>query len=406
MPGVLDGVRVIELATWGFVPAAGVALADWGAEVIKIEHPVRGDPMRGLTVSSLTSPGDRPISFMFETFSRGKASVGIDLSNPGGHEALMRLVAGADVFLTSYLPSVRQKLHVDVDDLLKVNPRIVYAKGSGLGPQGGEADSGGFDLASYWSRGGIGFVSTPAGAPWPPPMPSPAFGDLQSGMYAAGGVTAALFARERTGAAQVVDVSLIGAAVWATAPHIAATSIFDIEAVAAGTHESASNPIVNSYRTSDGRFIALVMLESDRFWSALVELMGRPELATDPRFCDAAARNGNRAACIAELDAIFTSRPAEEWCTLLGQQRGVWALVQSPREVAHDPQVLANGYVDSLDLGDRGAMKVAMPPVQFNGAHPVPRPAPELGADTDRLLLEAGFDWDDLIELKTADAIN
>jgi crotonobetainyl-CoA:carnitine CoA-transferase CaiB-like acyl-CoA transferase len=134
--------------------------------------------------------------------------------------------------------------------------------------------------------------------------------------------------------------------------------------------------------------------------------MGRPELATDPRFCDAAARKENRAACIAELDAIFAVRPADEWCSLLGQQRGVWALVQSPREVAHDPQVLANRYVESLDLGDRGAMKVAMPPVQFNGSHPTPRPAPELGADTDRLLLEAGFDWDELIELKTADAIN
>ncbi|MEB3070660.1 CaiB/BaiF CoA transferase family protein [[Mycobacterium] vasticus] len=405
MPRVLDGVRVIELATWGFVPSAGVALADWGAEVIKVEHPAHGDPMRGLVSAALTPPGQQPVSFMFQTFSRNKASVGIDLSTEAGREVLYRLVASADVFLTNYLTPVRRKLRVDVDDLAQIKPGLVYARGSGLGPRGEEADTGGFDLASYWSRGGVAYVSTPDGADYPPPMPGAAFGDLQSGLYAAGGVAAALFARERTGAAQVVDISLLGSAVWGTAPHIAASSLFDFDAMPRGDHQSAHNPLSNTYRTRDGRFVALVMLESDRFWAPLMELIGRVDLAVDERFADSAARSANSAACIAELDAVFAARRADEWCEILGRQRGVWALVQSPRETGCDPQVLANSYVRSMELNADSELTVAMPPVQFNEDQPRPRPAPELGADTDRVLLDLGYDWDQLVELKVAGAI-
>ncbi len=406
MPGVLEGIRVIEVATWGFIPSAGVALADWGAEVIKIEHPEHGDPMRGLVSAALTPPGRQPVSYMFQTFSRNKASVGVDLTTEAGREVLYKLVASADVFLTNYLTPVRRKLGIDVDDLAAVNSRLVYARGSGLGPHGEEADTGGFDLASYWSRGGVAYVSTEEGAEFPPPMPGAAFGDLQSGLYAAGGVVGALFARERTGTAQVVDVSLLGAAVWGTAPHIAASSLFEIDAMPRGDHQSARNPISNTYRTSDGRYIALVMLESDRFWAPLVELVGRPELAGDPRFVDAAARTANSSECIAELDAIFLTRTAAQWREILSRQRGVWAVVQSPRETAADPQVSANNYVGSLDLGDDGALSVAMPPVQFNDHRPQPRPAPELGADTDQILLDLGYDWDQLVDLKVDGAIS
>ena len=405
MPGVLDGVRVVELATWGFIPSAGVALADWGAEVIKVEHPVHGDPMRGLVSAALTPRGEQQVSFMFQTFSRNKFSVGIDLTTDGGRDVLYRLVGTADVFLTNYLAPVRRKLRVDVDDLTAVNPRLIYARGTGLGPKGREADTGGFDLASYWSRGGVAYVSTPENADYPPPMPGAAFGDLQSGLYAAGGVAAALYARERTGEPEVVDISLLGSAVWGTAPHIAATSLFDIDAIPAGDHYAAHNPLSNTYRTADGRFIALVMLESDRFWAPLVELMGRPDLATDERYADADARRHNSKACIAELDAIFATRTAAEWRELLSRQRGVWAIVQSPNETRQDSQVLANEYVTQMEIGAGDALTVARPPVQFNRAQPDARPAPELGADTDRVLLDLGYEWDELVQLKVDGAI-
>ncbi|MFE9322606.1 CaiB/BaiF CoA transferase family protein [Nocardia sp. NPDC052278] len=406
MTAVMRGIRVIELATWGFIPSAGVALADWGAEVIKIEHPEHGDPMRGLIPSSLRSTGTHPVSFMFQTFSRGKASVGIDLTNEGGRAALLRLVETADVFLTNYLPSVRRKLGVDVADLQAVNPRLIYVKGSGLGPAGDEADTGGFDLASYWSRGGVAHVSTGPHEQWPVPMPGAAFGDLQAGLYAAGGVAAALFNRERNDSGHVVDVSLLGAATWVMAPHIAASTMYDIDAMPRSGHEAPSNPISNTYRTSDDRYIALVMLESDRFWAPLVELMGRSDLAVDPRFADANTRSANSTECVAELEKIFAARPLAAWCELLSKQRGVWAVVQTPKEVAHDPQVVANGYVGRLDLGPGGTIGVGMPPVQFDERQPHPAPAPELGADTDRLLQEVGYDWDRLIELKVAGAIS
>ncbi|MGW8815629.1 CaiB/BaiF CoA transferase family protein [Gordonia terrae] len=405
MAGILDGVRVVELATWGFVPAAGVALADWGAEVIKVEHPTHGDPMRGLVSSSLKAKNDTSVSFMFQTFSRGKSSVGVDLKAPGGRETLLSIIETADVFITNYLPTVRAKLGVDVDDLRAVNPRLVYAKGSGLGPVGDEADTGGFDLASYWSRGGVAYVSTDEDDDHPPPLPGSAFGDLQSGLYAAGGVAGALFHRERTGEAQVVDVSLLGAAVWATAPHIAASSLYDIDAMERRSHSGAANPISNTYRTGDDRFIALVMLESDRFWAPLTEVLGHPELASDPRFVDSRARAANHAECIAELDAIFASRPLADWTSALARQRGVWAVVQSPREVSTDPQVIANNYVRDMDLGDAGPIRVVMNPIQYGGRHPAAAAAPDLGADTDRILLDLGFDWDKLIELKTIGAI-
>ncbi|WP_433598250.1 CaiB/BaiF CoA transferase family protein [Nocardia sp. CA-135953] len=406
MTAVMRGIRVVELATWGFIPSAGVALADWGAEVIKIEHPEHGDPMRGLVPSSLKSSGTHPVSFMFQTFSRGKASVGIDLTTEGGREALHRLVETADVFLTNYLPSVRRKLGVDVEDLQAINPKLIYVKGSGLGPDGDEADTGGFDLASYWSRGGVAHVTTGAHEPWPAPMPGAAFGDLQGGLYAAGGVAAALFDRERTGTGHVVDVSLLGAAVWVMAPHIAASTMYGIDAMAPARHELPSNPIANTYRTSDDRYIALVMLESDRFWAPLVELMGRGDLAADPRFADATARSANSAECVIELEKIFAAHSLADWCELLSKQRGVWAVVQTPKEVGTDPQVLANKYVGQLDLGPGGTIGVGMPPIQFDRRQPDPSAAPELGADTDRLLQEVGYDWDRLIELKIAGAIN
>jgi crotonobetainyl-CoA:carnitine CoA-transferase CaiB-like acyl-CoA transferase len=405
MVQVLDGIRVVELATWGFMPSAGVALADWGAEVIKVEHPSHGDPMRGLVSAALTPPGEDPVSYMFQTFSRNKSSVGIDLTTDTGRDALYRLVGTADVFLTNYLAPVRRKLRVDVEDLAKVNPRLVYARGSGLGPKGDEADTGGFDLASYWSRGGVGYVSTPEGADFPSPMPGAAFGDLQSGLYAAGGVAAALFARERTGEPQVVDVSLLGSAVWGTAPHIAASSLFDIEAMPRGDHQSAHNPLSNTYRTSDGRFVALVMLESDRFWAPLVELVGRPDLVTDERFVDSAARRDHSGECIAELDAIFAARTAAEWRQVLGRQRGVWAVVQSPNETRRDSQVVANDYVTRMEIDGRRSVTVARPPVQFNGEQASARPAPELGADTDQVLLDLGYDWDELVQMKVDGAI-
>src|ERR687892_93215 len=171
MPGPLEGIKVVELASWMFVPSAGTVLVDWGADVIKVEHPVTGDPQRGLVTSGLLPGGDSGINFMMEQPNRGKRSVAIDLSRPDGREAFMRLVEGADVFLTNYLPPVRRKLRVEVDDVRARNARIVVARGSGQGPKGPDAEKGGYDAASFWARGGVGAVMPTNAEGWPSGQP-------------------------------------------------------------------------------------------------------------------------------------------------------------------------------------------------------------------------------------------
>jgi crotonobetainyl-CoA:carnitine CoA-transferase CaiB-like acyl-CoA transferase len=403
---VLTGIRVVELATWGFMPSAGVVLADWGAEVIKVEHPVHGDPMRGLVTSGLLATGESQANFMWESTSRGKRSIGLDLKQPEAREVLLKLIETADVFLTNYLPVVREKLGVDVDDLRARNPRLIYARASGLGPEGDERDSGGFDLAAYWARSGVAHATTPASVSYPLPMPGPAFGDLQGGQYAAGGVAAALFQRERNGVAEVVDVSLLSAGIWAMGPHIAASSVYGIDQVPASNREKPSNPLSSTYRTADGRFVSLVMLESDRYWPGLVEALGRPDLAADPRFATAAARKQNNIECVAELDKLFGGLSLSRATEALRAQKGVWAVVATPKEAAADLQVRSNGYVGEVVLDDGARVTVAMSPVQFDQHTPTVSPAPELGDSTELLLLELGLDWDDVLALKDRGAVS
>jgi crotonobetainyl-CoA:carnitine CoA-transferase CaiB-like acyl-CoA transferase len=404
-PGVLDGIRVVELATWAFVPAAGVVLADWGADVIKVEHPAQGDPIRGLVASGLLPTEERGANFMLETMSRGKRSVGIDLTRPGGRDALLRLVASADVFLTNYLPPVRRKLGVDVEDLRAVNPRLIYARGSGLGARGPEADVGGFDGATFWARAGVAHVTTPADSALPLPLPGPAYGDMQGGAHLAGGIAAALFERERTGRARVVDVSLLGTGMWTLAPHVAAADLYGIDAIAPPVHDAVPNPISSSYATSDGRAVMLVMLDSDRFWAQLVDALGRPELAADPRYADAAARRANTAACTAALDEIFAAMTLDEAAERLAGQRGVWSRFSTPREASRDVQAEVNGYVQDFSTGDGSVLRVVTAPAQFDGAAPEPVRAPALGEHTDTVLLGLGVSRDELDVLKRDAAI-
>ena len=401
MPQVLAGVRVIEVAQWWFVPAAGAVLADWGADVVKVEHPVAGDPMRGLATSGI-APQTGGVNFMVEQPNRGKRSIGIDLANPRGVELLYRLVAGADVFLTSFLPAARRRLGIDVADIRRVNPKIVYARGHGQGPKGPDAEKGGYDAASFWCRGGIAHALTPPGAA-APVMQRAAFGDSTGGALLAGGIAAALFQRERTGTAPVVDLSLLGSAMWIMAPDIIATKLLGVD-LPATDRTAPPNPIVNSYRTQDGRWLFLNMLQSDRNWPELVEHLGHPELATDPRFADARARFANRAECVRTLEAIFATRPLAEWRERLGRIEGVWQPMQTPRELNDDVQAHANGYLPAVERDGKSFTLVASP-VQFDEAAVPLGPAPDMGQHTEEVLLEAGLTWEEIGACREAGAI-
>lgn len=399
----LDAIRVVEVGQWGFVPAAGAILADWGADVVKVEHPVQGDPMRGLASSGLVpTAGTDGINVMWEIPNRGKRSIGIDLSRNGGRELLYRLAAACDVFLTSFLPGVRQKLGIDVEHIRAVNADIVYARGSGYGPGGPDADRGGYDRAAYWARGGPAASMTPVGGD-PPGMPGNAFGDLTSAVAVAAGIAGALVRRERTGEGSVVDVSLLGMAMWSMAPSIVGSKLFgDAGAQGNQTRESAPNPVVQTYRTRDGRHVVLVFLQSDRHWPELCARIDRPELVGDERFATAAQRSANRLECMAILDKEFAKRTLDEWRIALDGMDGVWAAVQTGAELPDDPQVIANGYVRDITTGAGSTVPVVASPVQFDEAQPNLVQAPEHGQHTEEVLLDIGLGWDEIVRRKEA----
>ncbi len=297
----LEGVRVLEVAAWTFVPAAGAALADLGADVIKVEPP-NGDPQRGLMnlLGSAERPGPNPF---VEIPNRGKRGMTIDLATGAGRDVLLEVAATADVFLTSYLPAVRKKLGIELEDLRAANPQIIYVCGHGWGARGPMKDTGGFDLAAGWASAGMAAKMT---RPGEEPMFQPAaFFDLQGANTIAGAIGTALFQRERSGAPTEVDVSLLGVGMWTLSPDIMAGPY--VGNMPAPDRTKSPNPLTNSYPTSDGRWLYLVCLQADRFWAELCETIGRSELIADERFSDMVVRAQNAEACVAELESTFVS---------------------------------------------------------------------------------------------------
>lgn len=405
MTKVMEGVRVVEVAEYAMGPAAGVVLADWGADVVKIEHPERGDALRGVAAWGV-EPGTGGFSALWETFNRGKRSVGIDLSTEDGRAVLLELVADCDVFITNYLPSTRAKLRIDPDDVRLVNPQVIYARGSAFGPFGDEADRGGFDGSVYWQRSGAGNGATPPSSPDLTPLPGPAFGDIQTGTTLAGGIAAALFHRERTGQAEVVDTSLLAAGMWAMQASLVGANTSGLVELPTMEHTSTSNPLSNTYRTSDGRFVALSMLQADRFWPNLCRALGLDHLIDDERFATFQVRAANSEACIAELDAVFAQHTLAEMARLLATQDGPWTVAQRVGELNDDGQAWANGYLRDVDYGDGRTLRLVPAPVQFATEPSELRPAPQVGASTEEVLLELGHEWDEIIRLKDAGAIS
>jgi crotonobetainyl-CoA:carnitine CoA-transferase CaiB-like acyl-CoA transferase len=406
MHDVMKGIRVLEVAAWTFVPAAGAVMADWGADVIKVEHPEMGDPQRGLISSGLIPGGDSAVNYIIEQPNRGKRSVGIDMATDGGRELLYELARTSDVFLTSFLPEVRRKLKIDVEDIRKINPNIIYVRGSGQGALGPDAERGGLDGASYWARGGIANALTPDGLEWPV-SPRPAFGDLPGGMTIAGAIAAALFSRERTGEPSVVDVSLLGFAMWTLSPDIVASKLFGKDPLAAmrGPREMNPNPLVGAYKTKDDRVLMLMMLQPDKFWSEVCERMGRPDLVTDPRFADGFSRYENRGECVREFDETIGSKTLDEWREAFAGMKGVWAPVQTALELYDDPQTGPNGYIVDVERADGVTFPLVPNPVMFNEETYSLTPAPEHGQHTEEVLLELGWDWDRIIAEKEAGSI-
>jgi crotonobetainyl-CoA:carnitine CoA-transferase CaiB-like acyl-CoA transferase len=397
----LEGVRVLEVAMYGFVPSAGAVLADWGADVIKVEHAVTGDPQRGLRqTGTLVVEGDPNPNI--EHANRGKRSLGLDISKPDGTEVLHALIRRADVFLTSFLPASRRRLGIDVDEVRAINPKVIYARGSALGPRGLESERGGYDATAFWARGSTAASLTPPGAAGITQPPGPAYGDTISGTNLAGGISAALFRRERTGEPSVVDVSLLGSGLWAMGHGIALSRHLGqpFTPLPAGSHASPNNPLVGTYRTADDRHITLVMLQPGKFWADVCAHIGRPDLADDPRFSTDPQLAANTGEAVEILREAFAARTLAEWAERLATLAGPWAPVQDSVQVGDDAQVQANEY-----LRHTGELELVANPVQFDVTAPDLGPAPEFAAQTEEILMELGLDWDRIIALKEAGAI-
>jgi crotonobetainyl-CoA:carnitine CoA-transferase CaiB-like acyl-CoA transferase len=399
MTSILQGVRILEVADHTFVPAASALLADWGAEVIKIEHVERGDAMRGLASSGLAMLSSK-VHVLLEHSNRGKKSLGLDLVSADGKDILYRLAAKSDVFLTNRLPSVRSRLGIDVEHLRARNPGIIYVRGSGQGARGPDADRGSYDSLAYWCRSGIALGMKQPEDEGVPPPPGPAFGDSIGAMTIAGGILGALFHRERTGHATVVDVSLLGTGLWSHGAALALSLQLQRPWAPVPKAFTSGNPLVANYRTKDDRHLSFCCLQGAKYWPGLCEVIGRPELAADERFADAAGLAKNGAAAVQLLAAAFAERTAAEWRERLARFAGQWTLVQDTLEAAADPQTLANGYVADCQTADGTPFKLAAAPVQYDEQPAVPARAPGFNEHGDAILGELGLDWDAIVDLK------
>lgn len=401
MTAVMRGVRVLEVAEHTFVPAASAVLSDWGADVIKIEPVERGDAMRGIMSSGLSNLDGGEWHPLLQHSNRGKRSLGLDLSAPEGLEILHRLAERSDVFLTNKLPTVRTKLHIDVEDIRAVNPNIIYVRGTGYGPQGPDADRGGYDTLGYWSRSGAAYGAKPVEIDGITGQPGPAYGDSIGAMTIAGGISAALFHRERTGEAPTVDVSLLATGMWAMGAAIALSHEIKHPWGQLPVGTDVGNPLTRFFKTGDGHWLQLSCLQGFHYWPEACRVTGLTDLIDDERFADAEAFQANTAVAAALLAERFATEPLAVWKTRLADFKGQWAPVQNVLEVMQDPQVLANGYLVEAAAVNGDKHPLVATPVQFDQAPSPTRRAPDFSEHGDAILTDdLGIEWDSVIDLK------
>ncbi len=406
MAGILESLKVLEMGHVVAAPAASVMLADWGAEVIKLE-PLTGDMARGIGTAITPEEKARAqeqgnVGYYFQFLNRGKRGVALNLKEEAGKAILSKLVCWADIFMSNYEMNTLYKLGADYDALSEINPRIIYAILTGYGTVGPDKDERGFDYAAAWARSGLMYMIGEPGS-----IPPPQRGGMMDrvvGSHMVSGVLAALYHRDRTGQGQKVEFSLYHSGVWTGAEDIN-PALMGREPVK-HNRTTARNPLWNNYRTKDDRWFWAAMLQPDLSWGNFCRALGHPEWENDSKYNSIEQRFWNREELIRFIDDILMTRTMAEWEVIFRQNSIIYGRVASPQEVVTDPQALANNFFVDLHHPVAPNLKVVMTPVKFvqNPAE-VRAPAPEIGQHTEEILLEMGYTWEDIAQLKAQNVI-
>ena len=394
MTGPLEGIRVVELGVWVAGPGAAGILADWGADVVKVEPPA-GDPARLFNLILGGGPDD--VNAVFELDNRGKRAVVLDLGSDQGREVLERLLERADVLVSNMRPAALERLGLGPERVLEDHPRLVYGIITGFGLEGPDAARAAYDIAAFWARAGIAESLRAPGGPLP--FQRGGMGDHSVAMTAAGMVSAALVARDRTGRGQLVTTSLLRQGAYTIGFDVNVALMWG-RTIGIGVRERMGSPTVNNYVAGDGRAFWLVGLEGPRHWPALARAVGRPEWLEDERFAEPRSRAANAEALIAELDAIFATRTLEEWAAVFeGEPELFWSPVNTIEDLLVDEQFWASGAVVQV-ADEEGSWAELATPADFGGTAPVPRShAPRLGQHTREVLAELDYDTSTIEEL-------
>tara|TARA_R110000824_G_scaffold118105_1_gene270293 strand:- start:13045 stop:14283 length:1239 start_codon:yes stop_codon:yes gene_type:complete len=398
---MLEGIKVIEMATYIAAPGAGGILADWGAEVIKIE-PLNGCPMR-YTMANMGADHLKG-SPIFDMDNRGKKGIAINTATPEGVEAVKRLVKDADVFITNVRPGGLERAGLDYESLKAVNPRLVYASVTGYGLEGDERDRPGFDIAAFYARSGIGWLQTVKGAE--PTTLRTGIGDHTTSMATVSGILAAIVERQKTGTGRLVEASLIRAGIYAASSDTAVQLKYGKLGSTKPRHESVA-PLNNFFRAKGETWFVVVPRQGSVDWTAICKVIGQPELEHDERFNNPKGRRANAAQLVDILDAAFEQHDLDYWKEKLDAADMIWAPLMRPGDVAKDPQAIASGaYVNVPENGGDGTFLAPASPIRFPGADDGPKgPSPELGEHTLAVLKKHGYSDAEIEALKASKTI-
>lgn len=400
MSGPLDGIRLLEWASFINGAGAGYMLGDLGAEVVKVEEPGKGDPSRGserLWDRQMTMPGG--LNLVFETFNRNKRSITLNLRKKKGLEVFCRLAERSDVFYTNYREELRQRVGVDYPSLCKLNPEIVYVVASGYGPKGEEVDKRAFDVLVQ-ARSGLMLACGDRDSTEPYEIVGAVVDQLAATMTAYA-ILVGLMAKERSGIGQEIHVSMLGSAIHLQALNIQ-TALWRGRQQPRHSRTRSGNAFTNSYQCADGKWIELSDMQYDRFWDNVCDTLDLPEKEVAELFATPEKRRENNKEFIKTLDAVFARKSRDDWIKLL-KEKAVFAydIVNDVLAAANDPQVLANDYVTDFHHPVLGDVKVPGVPFSLSKMEAGPRTkAPELGEQTEEVLLELGYEWDEIGQLK------